>query len=91
VARHGISYETFERVYQHLGDCYRVAPELIRPTDTIKLFTNLDSWDLGRGTERFDSWLLDTFNLDQSRKPVSVLDLLIIVETAGRREQDPRT
>ena|SRR5712691_7240089 len=90
VSGHGITYETFERVYQRLGECYRIDPELIRPTDAIKLFMNLDSWDLWRGTERFDSWLLETFNLDRSRKPVSVLDLLTIVETAGKGEQGPR-
>jgi len=90
VSGHGIMYETFERIYHSLGKCYRVDPQLIRPTDPIKLFTNLDSWDLWHGTEQFDSWLLETFNVDRSRKPESVLDLLMIVETAGHREQGPR-
>jgi len=51
---------------------------------------NLDSWDLWHGTEQFDSWLLETFNVDRSRKPESVLDLLMIVETTGHRDQGPR-
>jgi hypothetical protein len=87
---HQMTYETFERVYQGLGRCYRVDPELIRPTDPIKLFMNLDSWDLWHGTQQFDSWLLETFNIDPSQRPEAVLDLLMIAETAGQRDQGPR-
>jgi hypothetical protein len=89
VSGHGIAFETFERVYENLGRCYRIDPELIRPTDPIKLFTNLDSWELWHGTEQFDSWLLENFNIDPSRKPESVLDLLKIAEAAGQRGQGP--
>lgn len=83
VKDHKIKYETFAEVYKLLGDSYSVDPRLIRPTDPLKKFFDIDSWDLDVGTEKMNDWLTKTLKIETPPKKEikTVLDLLIFVET----------
>lgn len=79
--KHQIEFETFVKVYKALGEFYHVDPSIIRPEDALKIFFDIDSWDLDTGTEKMEKWLRDTFNIAWGKKQLlTVLDLLIFIE-----------
>lgn len=81
IKKYGIKYETFEKVYRKLGDSYSIDSQLIRPSDPMKMFFNIDSWDLDAGTEKIEEWLEKTLKMDVPKKEIkTVLDFLIYVE-----------
>ncbi len=46
-----LEYSNFQKVFEKLGECYSIDPRLIRPDDPLKKFIDIDSWDIGLGTE----------------------------------------
>src|SRR5436309_8259014 len=63
VKAHGISYQTFRRVYEALGRSFSLDPRLIRPSDSFKDILAFDSWTLWMGQERMEKWLTDNFEV----------------------------
>jgi hypothetical protein len=79
--QHHIQFTTFAEVYKALGDCYAVDPRLIRPSDSLKKLFDIDSWDLGEGTYKMETWLAKTFGEIRGGNPMqTVLDLLVRAE-----------
>lgn len=76
-----ISTESLASVFTTLGDFYRVNPQLLRPNDKLKDFSDLDSWSLGIGTERLNKWLQSIGIEEIGTQPNTVLDLLLLVES----------
>jgi hypothetical protein len=86
IREHGISYETFCRVYEALGRSFSLDPRLIRPSDSFKGILAFDSWALWVGKERMEKWLTDNFELTEAGAPIgTVTDLLWLVQ--GSREK----
>jgi hypothetical protein len=53
----------------------------IRLEDPLKRFFDSDSWRLDIGTEKLNKWLRDIGIREFDAQPVTVLDLLILVES----------
>jgi len=76
-----VRYEIFERVLNIIGQSYKLDPELLRPSDELKLFYDLDSWDLGEGTETINELVIKEFGLTYfDVKPKTILELIIEIE-----------
>jgi len=87
VKNYDIRYETFIEVFKALGNSYSVNPQLIRPTDHLKIFFDIDSWDLDAGTDKINDWLVKTLKIENPNKEIkTVSDLLILVETIRKTE-----
>lgn len=78
-----VSLHTLTRVFTMMGDCYRINPQLIRPEDRLKQLFDLDSWTLGLGTERVNTWLAEEGVTASGDQIVTILDLLHFVEQYG--------
>lgn len=76
-----VSLNTVDLVFRELGNAYSVDPRLIRPEDSLQHFFDLDSWDLGVGTEKLQQWLQNIGIEEIDTQPKTVLDLLILVES----------
>ena len=88
--QHHIQFNTFAEVYKALGDCYSVDPRLIRPSDSLKKLFDIDSWDLGEGTQRMEAWLAKAFGEIRSGNPMqTVLDLLVRAEANRQSPSAP--
>lgn len=84
VKEYGVTYETFEKIYNALGRFYSVDARVIHPSDPLKIFFDIDTWDIGEKTDMMDEWLFETFNLGaKGYKMNTVLDLLVAAERAG--------
>lgn len=82
-----VGYETFVEVYNTLSNAYSVNPKLIRPSDSLKKFFDIDSWDLDAGTEKMEEWLVKNLKIATPKKEIkTVLDLLILVERDRNRK-----
>ena len=87
VKNHGIQYETFVEAYKALADSYSVNSNLIRPSDSLKMFFDIDSWNLDAGTDKINDWIVKTLKIESPNKEIkTVLDLLILVETSRKTE-----
>lgn len=78
------SLDMVKQVFHALGDAYSVDPQLIRPEDPLKNFSNADSWRLDVGTERLNKWLQGIGIKEIGTQPNTVLDLLLLVESRNR-------
>lgn len=71
------SYEVFERVFNMVGEAYHVDPRLLRPSDKLKKLYDLDSWDLGEGTEQLNRRIADEFGVTGfDAKPTTIAELV---------------
>lgn len=75
-----VSFKTFSEVLGALGSAYALDPRTIRPEDPLKVFLDLDSWNLGAGTEKLDSWMANAGVVSADVRPATVLDLLLLIE-----------
>jgi len=83
-----LSLETVHEVWTRLGVFYSLDPRLIRPTDPLRLFNDVDSWMLWRGTEALEAWIR-SLELDPPvRTPETVYELAMWLATATRRPRD---
>lgn len=82
-----VSLDTVKLVLLELGSAYSVDPRLVRPEDSLKRFFDLDSWDLGVGTEKLSQWLKSIGIEKIDAQPETVLDLLILVESRHKPSQ----
>jgi hypothetical protein len=82
-----VDFETFMAVYKALGEAYRIDARLIRPTDALKHFFDVDSWDLDSGTDQMNQWLARYDVRKQEHAPVTVLDLLVLASAAPRARE----
>jgi len=81
VAKYGIRYGVFENIFLAIGECYDVDPMLLRPTDSLKILYDIDSWELEEGTEQFNNFLERKFGIAYlDNKPVTLLELMISIE-----------
>lgn len=77
----GASLEVFEKVLNVLGQAYDIDPGKLRSSDKLKMFYDLDSWDLGEGTERLNDRLVEKFGITKFEvEPESILELVVEVE-----------
>ena len=76
----GASFEVFEKVLNVLGQAYDIDPGKLRASDKLKMFYDLDSWDLGEGTERLNNRLVEEFGITKFEvEPESILELIVEV------------
>lgn len=76
----GASLEVFEKVLNVLGQAYDIDPGKLRSSDKLKTFYDLDSWDLGEGTERLNNRLIEEFGVMKFEvEPESILELVVEV------------
>lgn len=80
-ARNGVSYEVFEKVLDVIGRAYRIDPRMLRPSDKLKVLYDLDSWDLGEGTETLNERVAKDFGITQfEAKPKTIAELVVEIE-----------
>ena len=76
----GASLEVFEKVLNVLGQTYDIDPGKLRSSDKLRTFYDLDSWDLGEGTERLNDRLVEEFGITKFEvEPESILELVVEV------------
>ena len=86
VKKYDVRYETFQKIYKALGDCYKVDPRFIQPSDPMKKFFDIDTWELGEGTNRLEDWLGKTFEIERKKVDIgTVLDLLLLAEQHNKK------
>lgn len=74
----GASLEVFEKVLNVLGQAYDIDPGKLRSSDKLKTFYDLDSWNLGEGTERLNNRLVEEFGITKFEvEPESILELVV--------------
>ncbi|MCS6304870.1 MAG: hypothetical protein H8K07_14595 [Nitrospira sp.] len=78
------SLDTVKQVFHVLGDAYLVDPRLIRLDDSLRSFSNADSWQLDVGTEQLNKWLQSIGIKEIETQPNTVLDLLLLVESRNK-------
>ena len=52
-----VSVDVFNEVWLKVGEIFAIDPGLIKPTDTLKAFGSVDSWDLGKGEDALGQWI----------------------------------
>jgi hypothetical protein len=77
----GISLRTLGQVFDVLGEAYGIDPRLIRSNYSFKNFFDLDSWTLDAGTEKVNNWLTSQGVQKPNSQLITVLDLLLLVES----------
>jgi hypothetical protein len=89
VASAGVKWDTYEAVATAMGRAYGLHPAWLQPHEPLKKVFDIDSWDLGAGTEAFEKMLEAEFGIAKLNPiPTTLLDLLIVVEQRTReREQ----
>ncbi|HET7332720.1 hypothetical protein, partial [Dyella sp.] len=40
-----------------VGEAFSIDPRLIKPDDTLKALSSIDSWDLGKGDDALSEWV----------------------------------
>jgi len=75
-----VRLSTLTRVLTKLGESYGLNPQLIRPTDRLQLFYDLDTWTLGLSAERINKWLTEEGVTAIDPQPTTVLDLIRLFE-----------
>ena len=74
----GASLEVFEKVLNVLGQAYDIDPGKLRSSDKLKIFYDLDSWDLGEGTEKLNNRLIEEFGVMKFEvEPQSIRELVV--------------
>lgn len=76
-----VSPEVFNEVWSKVGDAFTIDPRLIRPDDTLKSLSSIDSWDLGKGEDALDQWI-EQEHLGKPPTLTTVLDLARWVQTS---------
>lgn len=76
-----VSPEVFNEVWSEIGDAFAIDPRLIRPDDTLKVLSSIDSWDLGKGEDALGQWI-EQQHLGKPQKLTTVLDLARWVQTS---------
>ncbi len=79
-----IEYDVFRRVFEALGQFYRVDPRIIRPDDSFADLDTFDSFRLWQGKERMEQWLAETFKFESSQRIETIKDLLSAVQETQR-------
>ena len=83
-----VSSAVFNEVWSKVGEAFSIDPRLIRPNDTLKSLSSIDSWDLGEGGDALSRWL----EREQLGKPPALetmLDLAKWVESRSRETINP--
>jgi len=77
----GVSYEVFEKVLDVIGQAYRVDPRMLRLSDKLKALYDLDSWDLGEGTEELNERVAKDFGIVHfETEPKTIAELISEIE-----------
>lgn len=80
-----VSYELFEQIFNTVGQAYRIDPKLLRPADELKKLYDLDSWDLGEGTEALNKRLEEDFGVTHfEATPKTIAELIVEIEKKGK-------
>lgn len=80
-----VSFEVFVETWTAVGNAYSIDPQLIRPGDTIKQLSKLDSWNLGEGEDELGAWLEQKNIAQPLPVPETVLELACWIEKAPAR------
>jgi hypothetical protein len=78
-----LSPEVFREVWTTIGTAYGIDPRLIKPDDELKRLAAIDSWDLGQGGDKLDTWLR-TKNLGPKPRVETVKDLALWVQSGAQ-------
>ena len=77
-----VQFVTYEKLFNAVGEAFKVDPKLLRPADSLDKFLSLDSWDLGEGTEILDSLIEESFHITSLRsEPSNLLELMKAIES----------
>ena len=85
-----VSAKVFDEVWSKIGDSYGIDPKLLRPDDSLKSLSDVDSWDLGSGGDQITEWLRGK-GLQDPPPLVTLLDLAIWVESRQTFQGGPAT
>jgi len=84
----GVDCETFEKVFNIIGHAYRVDPRKLRPSDKLQVLYDLDTWDIGEGTEELNEQLAKEFGITEfEAEPNTISELMIEVKKQLRKNQ----
>jgi len=72
-------------VIEAVGRAYVVDPSLISPEVTLETFDDVDSWDLGAGTDALSDWLASRGVGPGPVNAKTILDLARVVDEAGKQ------
>lgn len=89
----GVTFDTYRAVTECLRSAYGVSPVSLMPDDRLQRLIELDSWDLGHGTERFEDLLVERFGpVPLPPASSTFLDLLLTIQRhRNRRHPDDRS
>ncbi len=80
-ARISGSYEVFEKILGMIGRAYRIDPRMLRPSDKLKSLYDIDSWDLGEGTETLNEQVAKSFGITHfEAEPKTIAELVAEIE-----------
>ncbi len=81
IIEYGISFELFKKLSHSMGEAYNFDPRLLRPDDQLKMFFDLDSWDLDEGTNSLNKFIENDLGITFiGNVPNTFLDLLISLD-----------
>ena len=80
-----VSSEVFNEVWSKIGEAFVIDPRLIRPDDTLKVLSTIDSWDLGKGEDVLCQWI-EQEHLGKPPSLTTVIDLARWVQTSRMRK-----
>jgi len=78
-----VSAVVFNEVWSKIGEVFSIDPRLIRPDDTLKSLSGIDSWDLGEGGDALGQWL-ERKQLGTPPPLETMLDLVKWVDSRSR-------
>lgn len=79
--RDQLSVEVFNEVWSKVGEAFSIDPRLIKPDDTLKTLSSIDSWDLGKGDDALSQWI-ERERLGKLPTLSTMLDLAKWVQTS---------
>jgi len=80
-----VSLEVFNDVWSKIGEAFAIDPRLIRPDDTLKVLSSIDSWDLGKSEDALGHWI-EQERLGKPPTLTTVIDLARWVQTSKMRK-----
>lgn len=77
----GVSYVIFEKVLELIAQSYHIDSRLLRTSDKLKSLYNLDSWDIGKGTEALNVRIEKDFGITHfEAEPKTIAEFIVAIE-----------
>ncbi|WP_209019043.1 hypothetical protein WCN79_21420 [Xanthomonas axonopodis pv. vasculorum] len=52
-----VSFDVLSDVWSRIGEAFSIDPKIINPDDKMKTLDDIDSWDLGKGSDALNRWI----------------------------------